>query len=140
MRRTNARLAGTCRAGFTLMEVQVYVAVMAIVVVIICHMALLYHHLYDKTVLRAHHAVSVLAAIAQMRSCFDPELPDGGFRCTQGRLAAGSRTVLLDHVTQFTCKPDIRGGVHYGMSYSCLYAGVSYRWYSAALKEAFTCS
>ena len=56
--------------GFTLIEVQIYLALCLVTVLIVCQLALLYAHLYDKTVLRATESVVLLAALRQVNSSF----------------------------------------------------------------------
>lgn len=138
-------------SGFTLVELQVYLGVMAVLAVMVCQVALMYHNLYDKIAVSAQDSVMMLAAIFQVNESFDHAILH---KKKDGQLSTGSflkknklvgvinnrQNVILDGVTYFDARLDIQAKQLHGAFFSCDYKGKKVSWYRAAFTKAFSCS
>lgn len=147
----NSNITALTRTGFTLIELQIYLAVIAVMAVMVCQVALMYQHLYDKTAIRAQQSIFLLAALRQADACCDQALQyqkkDGSFNPAiifkNGKLMGllnNRHTLLLEQVTSFSSDCDIRNKVVQGITLTCEYQGRIIRWYRAARTKAFSCS
>ncbi len=138
-------------AGFTLIELQVYLGVMAVLAVMVCQVALMYHNLYDKISVSAQHSVMMLAAIFQVNQAFDHTVThkkkdaqeSAGSFLKKNKLMGimGSRpSVILDDVSYFDASLDIQNKILRGATFTCDYKGKRVSWYRAAITRAFSCS
>lgn len=142
--------SGIKQLGFTLLEVQLYVAVIALVAVMVCQVALTYHALYDRISISAQHSVMLLAAIFQMNRAFDGTVAQVrarrdsdfqlGIRLKDSKLMGFKNTVFLDNVTSFHAELDRANDQLCGAAFMCEYRGKMATWYRAAFTKAYTCS
>lgn len=142
--------------GFTLLELQVYLAVTACAAILLCQVALMYYKLYDTTVLRAQKSVLMLAAYRQINETFQRATLyqkkdalvnnasfDPGTLLYGNRLLSGfsqRKMVILEGVNQFDFTTDIRNKNLYGITFNCAYGGERLTWYHASFVKAFSCS
>lgn len=149
----NCRIKATHRIthGFTLIELQISLAITALMAVVVCQVALMYSCLYDKTAARAQQSVMLLAALQQAHKCFDSSLmqQEGDFKYLQGVVLRNKKLigtidrhemVLLEPVTHFTTQLDKRGDTVYGIQAIGEYQGRQIEWYRAAQRKVFSCS
>ncbi len=137
--------------GFTLIELQIYLAITALMAVVVCQVALMYSSLYDKTAVRAQQSIMLLAALQQAHKCFDSALmqQQEDSERFQGVVLHNKKLigtigrhkmVLLEPVTHFTTQLDKRGNTVYGIKAIGEYQGRQIEWYRAAQRKAFSCS
>jgi hypothetical protein len=138
-------------AGFTLIELQVYLGIMALMAIMVCHVALMYHQVYDKIAVSGQDSVMMLAAIFQVNSAFDHAVM---YKKKDGQVSVGSflkknklvgvlhnrQNLLLDGVTHFDAALDIQQENLQGATFTCDYKGKHVSWYRAAFTKAFSCS
>lgn len=137
--------------GFTLVELQIYLALSALTAIMVCQVALLYSHLYDKTAIKAQRSILLLAAAQQVSSSFSQsvfakkkshELSPGSSlknRTLTARINNHSAVVLED-VASFTAHLDASDKTVIGCSFTVLYQNKNMSWYKAAPTKAFRCS
>ncbi len=136
--------------GFTLIEVQIYLVLIGLVALMVCHVALSYQQLYDKTARRAQRSVNLLAAIQKIDQSFDQALArgkrDGNFslglffeKAQIFGMINQHKTLFLDDVTNFSYRLDGQKKIR-GSFFSCDYHGKQAVWYRASLLKAFSCS
>jgi Tfp pilus assembly protein PilE len=139
------------RPGFTLIELQVYLGIMAIMAVMVCQVALMYHNLYDKIAISAQDSIMMLAAVFQVNESFDNsimhkkkdgQLPKAAFLKKNKLMGVinNRQQVILDGVNDFDSKIDMQDTIIHGARFSCDYKGKQIVWYRAALTKAFSCS
>lgn len=138
-------------AGFSLIELQIYLGVIAVVAIMVCHVALMYHQVYDKIAVSAQNSVMMLAAVFQVNESFDHAVM---YKKKDGQVSAGSflkknklmaiihsrQNVILDGVTHFDASLDIPHKELKGATFICTYKGKKVTWYRAAFTKAFSCS
>jgi hypothetical protein len=124
---------------------------MAIMVIMVCHIALQYHSLYDKTAIRAQESVALLAAIRSVNETFtqavmqqkkEINFSPGSF-LKKGKLLAGTgkqKMVLLENVAAFDIVLDMKDKMVSGSTFTCAYGTRTVSWYHAAPTKAFSCS
>ncbi len=137
--------------GFSLLELQIYLGVMAILAVMICQVALMYHNLYDKIALSARYSVTMLSAIFYINDTFDHAIRNKknnetfstGLVFNKTKLTGlinSHQNVILDNVSYFTSSLDKQGTQIHGASFTCDYKTKRLNWYRAAFTKAFSCS
>lgn len=137
--------------GFTLLELQVYLAILALVAVMACQVAITYHTLYDKICVSAQDSVAILAAIFQVNAAFDnavlTQKKDGslktGLMLKNNKLMGVMHNrpgIILDNVTFFGASLDMQDDVLKGAAFTCQVHGKHVTWYRASISKAFSCS
>ncbi|MBY0110157.1 MAG: hypothetical protein K2X90_03545 [Candidatus Babeliaceae bacterium] len=148
---SNTAAVNLMSAGFSLLEFQIYLGLMAILVVMVCQVALMYHNLYDKIALSAQHSVNVLTAIFQVNETFDHavaykknhETFSNGLVFKKNKLMgiiSKRQSLILDEVSHFSSSSDMFGKQVRGASFTCDYKTKHMTWYRAAFTKAFSCS
>lgn len=137
-------------SGFSLLELQVYLCVIAVMAVMVCQVILMYHHVYDKIAVSARNSVALLSAVFQVNQSFDyavlhqkkgAQLSAGSFFKKNKVVAEHNRnSVILDDVTSFQPRLDIQHKRVCGADFTCRYQNKRISWYRAALTKAFSCS
>jgi hypothetical protein len=120
-------------AGFSLIELHLYITIMAIMVIMVCHIALQYHSLYDKT-------ETFTQAVMQQKK--EINFSPGSF-LKKGKLLAGTgkqKMVLLENVAAFDIVLDMKDKMVSGSTFTCAYGTRTVSWYHAAPTKAFSCS
>lgn len=139
----------TC--GFSLIELQIYLTLMVLVVILLVHSVLMYRTLFDRTTVRAQQNVLLLAALQKIDAIFDhaslhvehgvPLAPVAQVknRRLEG-LTATAVVPLLDDVTGFEQQLDIRNNQVCGIKSTCVYQSNQLVRYRASRKKVFSCS